>query len=272
MDHSIFFFGSVTAPPRSSRVATALVLSVIGALSLAMVAPDTAGKWVLAALAALLILAIVHKAIYATHIALLALIWIFVVGFIPHFQLWPLNLLAPLIVYGMVVVLTPHLRRSVGWLRAGHFGPDVRLIVIATVIVSSVALVFWTVFSKPDVQRHLALVPEMPFWIYPLAAIGFASINAAMEEIVFRGIMMEALDSALGETYRSVGVQAVSFAALHYLAGFPNGVLGFLMAFVYGIMLGVVRWRSKGLLAPWVAHVVADITIFATLAVILVQT
>ena len=271
MEHSVFFSGSVTTPPRSSRVATAIVLSVIGVLSLAMIVPGTAGKWVLAALVVLLLLAIIRKAIYATHIALLALIWALVVGFVPHIQLWPLNPLAPLIVYGMAVVLTPQLRRSVGWLRTGHFRPDVRLLVVATVIVSSAALVIWTVFTKPDLQRHLALIPEMPLWVYPLAAIGFATINAAMEEIIFRGVMMEALDSALGETYWSVGTQAVSFAALHYLAGFPNGVLGFLMVFVYGVMLGLVRRRSKGLFAPWVAHVAADITIFATVAVISVQ-
>ena len=270
MEHSAFFLGSATAPLRSSRAGAAIVLSAIGALSLAMIAPGTAGKWVLVALAGLFLMAIVCKAIYATHVALFALIWV-LVGFLLYFQLWPLYLLVPLAVYGAAVVLTPQLRRSVRWLHTGHFGPDVRPLVLATVIVSSAALVTWAALTKPDLQRHLALIPEMPLWIYPLAAMGFASINAAMEEIVFRGIMMEVLDSALGETYWSVGTQAVSFAALHYLAGFPSGALGFLMVLVYGVMLGMVRRRSKGLLAPWVAHMTADITIFSILAVILIR-
>lgn len=106
--------------------------------------------------------------------------------------------------------------------------------------------------------------------IAPLrCTVGFACLNAAMEEILFRGIMLEALDSALGETIWTVGIQSAAFAAFHYLAGFPNGLLGVLMVFVYGLMLGMIRRRARGMLAPWVAHVVADITIFATLVVIL---
>ncbi|HYX72145.1 MAG TPA: CPBP family glutamic-type intramembrane protease, partial [Nitrososphaera sp.] len=66
-----------------------------------------------------------------------------------------------------------------------------------------------------------------------------------------------------------VVIQAGSFAAFHYLAGFPNGVFGLAMVFVYGFMLGVLRRRSRGLLAPWIAHVLADIVIFAILATVL---
>jgi len=160
------------------------------------------------------------------------------------------------------------LRRSVGWLRAGRFGPDVRILVIVTVLVSAAALVAWTMLSKPDLRHHLALVPALPLWAYPIAAIGFGALNAAMEETIFRGVMMEALDSALGAGYASIGVQALSFAAFHYLAGFPSGAIGFAMTFAYGAMLGLVRRRSGGLLAPWIAHVAADLAIFSILATI----
>ena len=129
-------------------------------------------------------------------------------------------------------------------------------------------MVAWVLIEKPDLDHHIALIPEMPVWLYPLAAVGFAFLNAATEEAVFRGIMMEALDSAMGDGLWSVAAQAVSFAALHYVAGFPNGVSGFVMTLLYGFMLGIVRRRSKGMLAPWVAHVAADIVIFATLSII----
>jgi membrane protease YdiL (CAAX protease family) len=234
-----------------------------------MVLPDATGKWALAALALLLPLAIVCKAIYAVHIALLALVWVSLVGLVPFFHLWPLNILAPLAVYGGAVVLSPPLRQSVGWLRAGRSGRDVRMLILATVVVSGVALVAWTALTKPDLEHHLALVPALPFWAYPLVAVAFAFVNAAMEEAIFRGVMMDALDSALGDGYWSTGTQAVSFAALHYLTGFPSGVLGFFMVLVYGVMLGVIRRRSSGLLAPWIAHVMTDIAIFSILAVML---
>jgi uncharacterized protein len=259
----------VDTPPRTSAAGAAIVVSVVGALSLAMVLPDATGKWAAAALTLLFALAVGCKAIYAVHIALLALVWILLVGLVPFFQRWPLTFLAPLAAYGLAVALTPQLRRSIGWLRVGRSGRDVRILVIATVVGSAAALVAWTVQAKPDLQRHLALVPALPLWAYPVAAAGFAAVNAALEEAIFRGVMMEALDSALGEGYLSIGIQAGSFAALHYLAGFPSGPAGVVMTFVYGAMLGVVRRRSRGLLAPWITHVAADLVIFSILAAIL---
>jgi hypothetical protein len=47
--------------------------------------------------------------------------------------------------------------------------------------------------------------------------------------------------------------------------GFPNGWTGFAMVVVYGVLLGSICRRSGGLLAPWVAHVAADLTIFTLL-------
>jgi len=90
-----------------------------------------------------------------------------------------------------------------------------------------------------------------------------------MEETIFRGIMLEALDSALGTGHFSIILQSLSFAALHYRFGFPNGFCGFWMVFVYGWMLGYIRQKSRGILAPWIVHVVADITIFIILAIAL---
>ena len=269
MAYSFAFSGPINTPPRSSFAAAAIVISVVAALSLAMVLPGVMGKWALVALTLLLPLAVVWRVVYAVHIALLALAWISLVGFVPFLRPWPLYILAPLAVYGVVVVLSPSLRRSVGWLRAGRSGRDIRILIIATVAVSGVALVAWAALTNPDIEHHLASVPALPLWVYPLVAVAFAVVNAAIEEVIFRGVMMEALDSALGDGYWSIGTQAVSFAALHYLSGFPSGVLGFFMVWVYGIMLGMIRRRSKGLLAPWVAHVAADITIFVILAVVL---
>jgi len=34
------------------------------------------------------------------------------------------------------------------------------------------------------------------------------------------------------------------------------------LAAVYGLMLGAMRLRSGGLLAPWIAHVLTDLVIF----------
>ena len=62
----------------------------------------------------------------------------------------------------------------------------------------------------------------------------------------------------------AVLVQAAAFGLLH-LSGFPGGAVGVGLAAVYGVMLGVLRRRAGGLLAPYVAHVAADLTVFVLL-------
>ncbi|MCP5113866.1 MAG: CPBP family intramembrane metalloprotease, partial [bacterium] len=47
--------------------------------------------------------------------------------------------------------------------------------------------------------------------------------------------------------------------------GFPRGGIGVGLATVYGLILGLVWNRSRGMLAPWVAHVLADSTIVGIL-------
>lgn len=162
------FNGSIDTPPRSSPAGTAIVILVVAIFSLTMVAPEFMGKWTFATIIVLMPLAILFRAIYAIHITLLALIWVLLVGFVPSLKFWPLSILVPLFVYSLIVILTPPLRNSFGWLRKGRFGKDVFLLVITTIVVSGVALVVWVVVEKPDLNRYLALIPKMPFWVYPL--------------------------------------------------------------------------------------------------------
>jgi hypothetical protein len=271
MNRGIQISKFIEAPPQSSFVGTTIVLSVVAIFSMALAIPGATGKWTLAVLAGLLSLAIIRRAVYAVHAALLVLLFLLLVALFPLFHIWPLSILVPLVIYGTVASIIPQLRHSVGWIHRGSINSEVIKLIIATVIISAIALVGWVILTKPDIEHHLALVPELPFWAYPFAGIGFAIFNAAMEEAIFRGMVMEALDSALGSGYWSAGIQAIPFAALHYLAGFPNGVLGFIMVLVYGVMLGTIRRLSKGMLAPLVTHVAADITIFSILAFIIFQ-
>lgn len=267
MPHAIDFTATIAPPPRSSRAGATIIVAAVGALSLVMVLPHPLRVGAVAVLLLLLPAAIAHRAIYAVHVIVLSLLWILLVAAVPLFRPWPLVLLAPLLAYAAVVIAVAPLRRSVGWLRVGRLDRGTQLLLLATVAVSAVALVAWVAWTKPDLGHHLALVPDVPVWVLPLAAIAFAALNAALEEIIFRGVLMEALDSALGAGHHAIAVQAVAFAAGHYLSGFPNGVLGFVMVLVYGMLLGLIRRRAAGLLAPWLAHVAADLVIFSILVV-----
>jgi len=255
----------ITVPSRESHLGSAIILLTTGVISLAMVMSGAGGIYMIAALSLLLAIAVIQRRVYAVHLVMFALLLPLPanLGFLPVH--WPLNILGPIMLYALIVFVVPGLRRSVHWLKRGRLDAKVLRLIIATAFLSAVALVCWVVFFSPDIKQHIELVPDLPFWAYPLAGVGFAIFNAAMEEAVFRGIIMDALDSALGEGHISVGIQAVPFASFHYLAGFPNGVPGFIMVLIYGILLGAIRRLSKGILAPFVAHVVADITIFSIL-------
>ena len=85
------------------------------------------------------------------------------------------------------------------------------------------------------------------------------------KEFLFRGVVMQSLDSAFGPRpilHRCAGL-ALRRNALP--SRIPERMVGRRLASVYGIMLGLIHRRSGGLLAPWLAHVFADMVIFAIL-------
>ncbi|MDQ3819668.1 MAG: hypothetical protein M3362_18605 [Acidobacteriota bacterium] len=214
------------SPPKSSLAESLIILMAIVVLSAFMVLSRTFAFWSISILALLTVLAIAFRYIQATHLLLFLLLWLTLPLIVPVLGFWPQILLLPIIIYALVVAAIPNLGRSILWLRAGHLTSDIIILILATILLSSIVLVGWYLLFQPNINSHLAMIPKMPIWLLPLACLGFAMMNAAMEEIVFRGIIMQALDSALGIGHLTVVLQAGSFAAFHYLAGFPNGFYG----------------------------------------------
>lgn len=99
-----------------------------------------------------------------------------------------------------------------------------------------------------------------------LAGALFATVNALLEEVVWRGVMQDALAAQLG-LKGGLLAQAVVFGVIH-AQGFPRGLIGILLASTYGLLLGMLRLRSGGIVAPIIAHVCADATIFAIVVVL----
>jgi len=256
---------AIQSPPRSSLagtiviIATVILLSVIP-LSLRM------SPWAVALAALLVFAAALVRENHTFHLVLFTAAFTIVPFLHSSLHDWPFNLVMPLLIYLIVVLAVPRYRRSLLWLRIGRFDKDILLLVIATAATSAIALYIWSRALNPDLSIHLKYIPDMPVWLFPLAGLGFSVFNAAMEEFVFRGVTMQALDSALGPGIMSIVLQAWPFGAMHYREGFPNGTWGLAMTFVYGIMLGALRRRAQGIFAPWIAHVCADIMIFAILA------
>lgn len=261
----------ITNPAKSGFVETILILLTLTLLTATFLIVNLfTWKTQLIFISVLLLLAIILKYFQLMHLLVFCLFWILVPRFFLFSRQWLLLTFLIIAAYLIVVLLIPSLRKSLTWIKFGKFDKRIRCYLPGIIIVSAVALIIWYVLFKPDLSNITTMFPEMPIWLYPLAGLGFATFNALHEEIMFRGIIMQATDSALGAGITSIIVQGIMFGALHFLAGFPRGVSGFALAAIYGIMLGFVRREARGMLAPWLAHVLADLTIFCILASIVI--
>ncbi len=171
---------------------------------------------------------------------------------------WPLSLLIPLGLSHACAQFVPELRPV--WFTRG------RVPLAATVVCGAVtpfALVTWLALAHADLSDLLQQVPKAAPWLLVLGGVGFAALNASLEEWVWRGVIQTRI-AALASERVAIGVQAVSFGVAH-AHGFPRGASGMALAGIWALMLGLLRKRSSGLLAPTLAHFVADETIVVLL-------
>lgn len=140
-------------------------------------------------------------------------------------------------------------RPAAPWLRLGQ-RPDLLMLILAvgTVVAAGAALALWTVVVAPAAPPYLAQLQQYPVWLAILGVIGFALVNPLWEEAMFRGVVLEDLPALWGAGPAAV-VQAVLFGAAHW-AGFPSGWVGMLMAAAWGLALGILRLRTRGILVP----------------------
>jgi membrane protease YdiL (CAAX protease family) len=245
-----------------------LVIALSIALpSLLMLRPSRSA-WAIWPAALLLMAAMRLRSLPVVHVSLFCFLFTGFAVFLPKMSYWPWPLLAPLAVYHAVVLVIPRLRKSCLWLKPGRISKPVLILMLVVATGSVLALIGWYGITKPDLSRHLSRFPDMPPALIPLAGIGFALLNAVMEEVAFRGIFMHGLDCAFANNTLSIVLQGFSFGLFHYVGGFPNAGMGTLMAFIYGILLGWIRKLSNGLMAPIITHAIADAAIFWILATI----
>lgn len=212
---------------------------------------------------ALVAVTLASRSPYALHVAVLGGLAATIGAGLPREIAGLVPLGAALGIYGLIVQATPELRATASWVRVGSLDRTGLALVSTVVLGSVVGLALWTVVS-PEAFREASqgareLIADMSLWLVVPAGLAFSLANAAAEEAVYRGVFMESLLRVVPPSAALV-VQAVSFALLH-LHGFPRGAAGVALAGVYGLLLGLIRLRSRGLLAPWIAHVGADVAI-----------
>jgi membrane protease YdiL (CAAX protease family) len=169
---------------------------------------------------------------------------------------------AGLLAYTWATQRSEWLRGSAAWIKRGRLDTDVWLLVGGSAVIAAVALGAWYSIFKPDLTDIVeAYVPAAPVSLLILGGVLFSMLNAAIEEGAYRGVIQNGLEATLGVGTAALCLQAAAFGAVHMRSGFPRGWIGVGLASVYGLMMGVIRRRSDGMLGPWIAHVLTDVVI-----------
>jgi uncharacterized protein len=218
------------------------------------------------ALSALMLVITLYADVALFHVALLNFLFGVAPLVLPRaiFDLPATIFLVPFLLSIPLVLLVPRARFTLEWLRIGYFDGVTLFWMVLTVVLSSSALIGWAFWtdSLGVGEKMMRGFIQYPSWLIVMLGIpAFAIFNAFAEEAFYRGVLQESLSL----TFRAVPIvilfQATAFGAAHYRMGFPNGLMGYFMVFTYGLMLGFLRYRSKGMMAPFLTHIFADLTI-----------
>jgi CAAX amino terminal protease family. len=183
---------------------------------------------------------------------------------IPGTRRWPWSFPVPVLLYVALLQSFRPLRLTATWLRTGHPTLLIWIVAATVAVISALSLLVWFKLASPDVKWQAALIPSWSPGRLIFLGLGFALFNAAVEEMIWRGVIFDSLERARFPTISVVLMQAVSFGVVH-LHGFPSGSVGILLAAVYGAILGLLRAQTGGLLVPFVTHAVTDSSIFGIL-------
>jgi len=180
-------------------------------------------------------------------------------------SLWPLPAALALGIALIIGKFTPFTKEAFGWIRRGDWGRQQIVTTAIVAAISGISLVSWYAIVKPDISDIAGRIAHLRPVALILIGLLFSISNAICEEFVWRGMIFDAVERAFSSSAVVIFVQASSFGIAH-LNGFPRGASGIVLASIYGCMMGCIRQRSKGLLAPIAAHAFADAVIYSILA------
>jgi membrane protease YdiL (CAAX protease family) len=120
---------------------------------------------------------------------------------------------------------------------------------VALVALNGVLLLSTLVTGSP----HFAV--QKGFWGFLVVIILTSPLQAAAEEIFFRGYLLQALGSLVAQPWFGVVVSSVVFALLHGTQNLPL----FIDRLAFGLLAALLVWRTGGLEAGIAAHVVNNV-------------
>jgi membrane protease YdiL (CAAX protease family) len=122
-------------------------------------------------------------------------------------------------------------------------------VVVALVALNGALLLSTTVAGTP----HIGL--QHGFWGFLVVIVLTSPLQAAAEEIFFRGYLMQTLGSLVARPWFGVVVSSVVFALLHGVQNLPL----FADRLAFGLLAALLVWKTGGLEAGIAAHVVNNI-------------
>jgi uncharacterized protein len=120
---------------------------------------------------------------------------------------------------------------------------------IATVVLNGVMLLSTTV------GEELSIRPQSGFWGFFIVIVLTSPIQAVAEEIFFRGYLLQAFGSLLVKPWLGVVASSLVFAVLHGTQNVPL----FVDRLAFGLLAGLLVWRTGGLEAGIAAHVINNV-------------
>jgi uncharacterized protein len=172
--------------------------------------------------------------------------------------------LTPILVFTILILTIAKIRKTISWWTPDRIDRSSALIIIGLSIISAVTLFFWGERNAAYLQSFTDQIPDVPFVLIVFCGIGFALFNSIAEEYLARGMLCNGLEKIFSDKRIIIIIQAVIFGIFHY-HGFPGRLTGVVMVFVWSLVLGIIRYRTKGLIGVLTGHFLADFTIYFTL-------
>jgi membrane protease YdiL (CAAX protease family) len=136
------------------------------------------------------------------------------------------------------------------FLNGGRFVPGLIIGILVFILFGYLAL------NNPQSKMEPGFPGKNFVWI-----LVFVFANGFMEELVFRGIFLEKLNSLFKPVW-SIILTSICFAAPHLTVNYSPNVLFFsIIVFVLGLICGYAMHFTRSIIAPMLIHAGADLMI-----------
>ncbi len=177
--------------------------------------------------------------------------------------------LLPMAIYLPIVFSVRKLKQEIMWLTPGKIDTVSSILIIAVIVVTAASLYAWAMFSSSEISAFGKFIPDIPIYFLILYGLAFPLFNSLFEEFISRALLYDGFAALFRNGAVVITLQATVFAIWH-VNGFPGGITGVTMVFAWSILLGILRYRTRGILAPLIAHYFADLSIAIILYVLVI--